>query len=214
MTYLELVNSVLVRLRENQVSTVSQSDYSTLIGEFVNDAKEEVERAAMWNALKNTYTVTTTAGTSLYTITDLGQTFTVLAVYNETNYYRLCQIDPITLRQRQIFSAQSGNVTEYCFKGVDTNGNTKVDFWPTPEGVETITFDVFRPQDKLSSDSTVLLVPYKPVILGALWRAVRERGEDGGNISTDAEREYRAALSDAIAMDSGHFDNQTDWVVI
>ena len=37
MTYLQLVNSVLRRLREEEVSTVSQNSYSKLIGEFVND---------------------------------------------------------------------------------------------------------------------------------------------------------------------------------
>ena len=39
MTYLQLVNSVLRRLRENEVDSVNQNNYSKLIGEFVNDAK-------------------------------------------------------------------------------------------------------------------------------------------------------------------------------
>ena len=36
MTYLELVNDVLVRLRESTVSTVGETTYSSLIGKFVN----------------------------------------------------------------------------------------------------------------------------------------------------------------------------------
>ena len=43
MTYLQLVNSVLRRLREDEVTTVGQTSYSKLIGEFVNDAKRTVE---------------------------------------------------------------------------------------------------------------------------------------------------------------------------
>jgi hypothetical protein len=39
MTYLQLVNKVLTRLRENTVDTVGQSTYSALVGELVNDAK-------------------------------------------------------------------------------------------------------------------------------------------------------------------------------
>ena len=51
MTYLEIVNSILVRLREPTVSTVGLDAYSTLIGKFVNDAKRQVEDAYAWNVL-------------------------------------------------------------------------------------------------------------------------------------------------------------------
>ena len=214
MTYLEIINSVLRRLRENTVVTITNSDYAAMIGELVNDAKEEVERAHLWNALRTYKTVTTTSGTSNYTITDLGQKFTILEVYNETNKYVLCQISPAELKKRQLFAPQEGTIVEYAFNGVNSSGDIKVDFWPTPSEAETITFEVYRHQDELSSDSTELLIPSKPVVLGAYWRAVRERGEDGGNISPDAEKEYRSALSDAIAMDAGHTNNQMDWYTV
>jgi len=42
MTYLDIVNKVLIRLREDEVSAVSQTAYSKLIGEFVNDALRQV----------------------------------------------------------------------------------------------------------------------------------------------------------------------------
>lgn len=212
MTYLEIINSVLRRLRENTVSISANSTYATMIGEFVNDAKEEVERAHLWNALRNTVTITTTPSTSQYSLTGLGQSFTILEVYNETNKYVMCQVSPAELKKRQLFTSQEGIVIEYAFNGVDSNGDIKVDFWPTPNTLETVSFHVYKPQAALSSDSTVLLIPSKPVVLGAYWRAVRERGEDGGNISPDAEKEYRTALGDAIAMDSEHTNHQTDWV--
>ncbi len=41
MTYLELINDVLIRLRETTVSTNAETTYSTLIGKFVNDAKRK-----------------------------------------------------------------------------------------------------------------------------------------------------------------------------
>jgi hypothetical protein len=58
-TYLQAVNSVLRRLRESEVSTVSESAYSKMIGELVNDAKASVEAAYGWNALTETLTATT-----------------------------------------------------------------------------------------------------------------------------------------------------------
>ena len=69
MTYLELVNSVLRRLRENTVATVSQSAYSQLVGMYVNDSKRQVEDAWGWEVLGTSLPVTTAPGTTLYTVT-------------------------------------------------------------------------------------------------------------------------------------------------
>ena len=54
MTYLEAVNKVLRRLRENTVSSVDETIYSRLIGEFVNDANHMVEDAWDWSNLRET----------------------------------------------------------------------------------------------------------------------------------------------------------------
>ena len=51
MTYLELVNDVLIRLRETTVSTVSETTYSALIGKFVNDAKRRLKTLTTGTAL-------------------------------------------------------------------------------------------------------------------------------------------------------------------
>ena len=61
MTYLQLVNSVLRRLREDQVATVEQNTYSQLIGELVNEAKETVENSWDWTGLRTTIVVPTVA---------------------------------------------------------------------------------------------------------------------------------------------------------
>jgi hypothetical protein len=66
MTYLELVNNVLKRLRERTVNAVSESAYSELIGVLVNDAKSEIENAWNWSALRNTLTLTTSSGVFNY----------------------------------------------------------------------------------------------------------------------------------------------------
>ncbi len=63
MTFLELVNDVLIRLREPTVTTVTLNSYSTLIGRFVNDAKRQIEDAFSWNVLGQTVTVSTVAAT-------------------------------------------------------------------------------------------------------------------------------------------------------
>ena len=42
MTYLNLVNNVLRRMREEEVASVSSNTYSKMVGDFVNDAKRAV----------------------------------------------------------------------------------------------------------------------------------------------------------------------------
>ena len=59
MNYLDLVNDVLIRLREDEVTATTDTPYAKLIGKFVNDAKRTVEDAYQWNALSETLTVTT-----------------------------------------------------------------------------------------------------------------------------------------------------------
>lgn len=75
MTYLELINDVLIRLRETTVATNGATTYSTLIGKFVNDAKRQVEDAFSWNVLGQNITLTTVAATYSYSLTGAGQNF-------------------------------------------------------------------------------------------------------------------------------------------
>ena len=64
MTYLQLVQSVLRRLREDDtITSVSDNSYSKLIGEFVNDAKRIVEDSWDWSSLRTTFTINTVANT-------------------------------------------------------------------------------------------------------------------------------------------------------
>lgn len=65
-TYLQLVNDVLVRLREPTVSSISQTAYSTLVGALVNDAKREVEDAWQWSQLLDYLTFNCIIGISSY----------------------------------------------------------------------------------------------------------------------------------------------------
>ena len=78
-TYLDLVNDVLVRLREAQVASVSQNTYSALIGKLLNDAKREVEDSWNWDTLRNTISFTTQQGTFNYNLANAGNKFRVIA---------------------------------------------------------------------------------------------------------------------------------------
>lgn len=68
MTYLELVNKVLKRMRETEVTTVSGSAISKVVGELVNDAKRVVEDAWQWSHLIDWVAIETVAGQYNYSL--------------------------------------------------------------------------------------------------------------------------------------------------
>ena len=215
MTYLELVNDVLVRLREEQVSTVSETTYSTLIGKFVNDAKRQIEDAYAWNVLGTTITVTTAQGTYSYALTGSGQKFQVLDVLNTTSNIRMKNIDFATMNRFQNFSTPvEGIPAYYAFDGVDGSYDTKVTIYPRPDGVYSIPFSLTVPQATLSSDSTVVKVPDTLVAQNAYARALVERGEDGGLSSSEAYLLYKAMLSDYIALEGTRYPENQEFVAI
>ena len=213
MTYLELVNDVLVRLRETTVATVSETSYSALIGKFINDAKRQIEDAYAWNVLGTTITLSTTAGTYQYALTGAGQKFQVIDVLNVTSNIGMKNIDYASMNRKQNFSTPvSGIPSEYAFDGVSTSYDTKVTIYPRPDGVYSIPFSLAVPQATLSSDSTVVAVPDVLVVQNAYARALVERGEDGGLSSSEAYQLYKSMLSDYIALEGTRYPENQEFV--
>ena len=89
MTYLELVNSVLRRLRESEVDTVqgvgNTNSYARLIGDFINESKSQVEATWDWSALRSTLTLTTTPNIFNYELNGAQNNAKVLDVWNDTS---------------------------------------------------------------------------------------------------------------------------------
>jgi hypothetical protein len=215
MTYLELINDVLIRLREPVVTTNNQTTYSTLIGKFVNDAKRQVEDAFSWNALGQTITVTTASSTSAYSLTGAGQKFQVMDVINTTSNIGLVNITFVDMNRKLNFTPLVNSIpTEFTFDGVDTNYDTKVNLYPIPDGVYTIKFALTVPQATLALDSTIVAVPDVLVAQNAYSRALIERGEDGGTSSSEAFLLYKSMLSDYIALESTRYPENQEFVAI
>jgi hypothetical protein len=214
MTYLELVNDVLIRLREATVTTVSETPYSTLIGKFVNDAKRQVEDAFPWNILGKDVTVTTTAGTYKYSLTNAGQKFQVLDAINSTSNIPLENIGFVEMNRYQNYAIVPASTipSKYTFDGVDSNYDAKVTLYPRPDGVYSLLFSLAVPQATLSSDSTVCLVPDVLVAQNAYSRALVERGEDGSMNSSEAFLLYKSMLSDYIALEGTRFPDYNEFL--
>ena len=212
-TYLELVNETLVRLREPEVTAVTDNAYSKLIGRFVNDAKRQVEDSYTWNALSETLTVTTSANLFNYVLTGIGQRFKVIDVINSQsdwflNYETTRKMDELFLNSGTVLV---GAPDRYNFNGVDSNGDTQVDLYPIPDGVYDIYFNVIKPQAEFTAASTQIKVPSEPVIFLAYAKALNERGEDNGLNSVEAYDLYRQSLSDHIAAEANRYPEELIW---
>ena len=215
MTYLELINDVLVRLREPTVATNNETTYSSLIGKFVNDAKRQVEDAFSWNALGTTVTLTTVANTYSYSLTGAGQKFQVMDAINTTSNVGLQNISFVQMNRFQNLVPVATGIPEYyAFDGVDASGDTKVSLYSRPDGVYTILFSLTVPQATLSSDSTSILVSDTLVAQNAYARALVERGEDGGLSSSEAYQLYKSMLSDSIALEATRYPENQEFVAI
>lgn len=210
MTYLELVNDVLIRLRESSVTTVGETTYSSLIGKFVNDAKRQIEDSFNWNVLSTTVTITTVANTHAYSMTGAGQKFQVNDAINTTSDVGLQNISFVRMNRNLNFGTPATGVpAEYAFSGVDGSGDTKVELYAIPDAVYTIVFDLAVPQAALSADATSVKVLDYLVAQSAYARALIERGEDGGTASSEAYALFRGMLSDAIALESTRYVENT-----
>lgn len=212
MNYLELVNDVLIRLRENEVSAITDTPYSKLIAKFVNDAKRQVEDAYNWNALSETLTVTTAPDLFNYVMTGSGQRFRLLDALclekdNFLTFRTTREMDDLFLNQ----TVQKDYPMYYNFNGVDANGDTQVDLYPVPDAIYNVNFNIIKPQAALSANSDVITVPSEPVIFLAYAKALVERGEDAGMTSAEAYQLYQTSLADHIAIEESRYPGENLW---
>jgi hypothetical protein len=210
MTYLEIVNRVLRRLRENEVSTVNETPYSTLIGDLVNVVKREVEDSWNWSVLRTTLTATTATDVFNYVLNGSGTRIRVLDVINDTDNIFIQQRGTRWFDQQFLIAdQQKGSPLYYNFNGVDANGNSQVDFFPIPDGVYNIRINCVVPQPELTLNTDVISVNAQLVIEGTIARAISERGEDGGY--QEQEQRYLNMGADLIAIESGQRLDELVW---
>ena len=212
MTYLNLVNAVLRRLREEEVATVSDTDYSKLIGDFVNDAKRQVEDAWDWSVLRTTFEITTVAGTSTYSLTDFGIRSKILYVHNETKNGKVLQESLQRIRELALGTDNAqGTINYFALDGVDSNGDIQIRLYQTPNSADSLSVYAVKRTDDLSADTDDTFVPSAPIIQYAFSFALRERGETGGQTAAEQAVFARQDLNNAIALDASLHPEETIW---
>lgn len=214
MTFLQLINDVLVRLRETQVGSNGETPYSTLIGRFVNDAKRQVEDSFNWNVLGQTFTVTTVAAQFSYPLTGIGQKFSVQDVLNTTSLIPMSNISFVEMNRYQNLGTPASGIPQYYAFDGTTGADANVLLYSRPDGVYSIPFSLTVPQATLTADGTSVLVPDFLVVQNAYARALVERGEDQGLSSSEAYQFYRGMLADAIALEGTRFPENQEFFAV
>lgn len=227
MTYLELVNAVLRRLREATVTSVSENSYSALVGEFINDAKRVVEDAWPWRALIDTVTVPLVAGTRTYDLEDYncdnsgapardrarvyvdpesGSPLIRITTDDEESYVPTVATSYQFVYRKQLQN-DSENDKPVAIIMLTNPGNTagqtniRIQSYPVPDDSYNLELFLVNPQNPLSSGSDTLLVPYDPVIQLAYLYCLYERGEEVGEMLSLTAEKAKDALGDAIMHD-------------
>ena len=227
MTYLELVNQVLMRLREDKAdkNSLDSNPYFAVIGAAVNDAKTTVEDAWEWGVLRTTKRIQVIQGESIVRIPDSREnSFKISHVLNADSGYFM-RPEPLAVIERQYMNEftvprEEAQVSSYGFyenywnptDDTDPDNGLQQIRLGSPANVFTnIIVHCSGGQAQLTEPLQRMRVPAAPVYLLATALASRERGETGGLAVGELLGLAKSALSDAIAIDTTRFPDEMVW---
>ena len=211
MNYLELVNGVLMRLREPSAPTVSVNEdpVVNLAKTFVNDAKRHVEAAHGWNATRNLWQFSTEAGIPAYVLEETSGGARITQVGRTGEYRHMDQWD-----LRAVIGQRPGSPWRWAWEGTDDSGNLMIRFDPIPDDAYPISVLGHKSLPDLEDDNDQLRLPDQPVLYYALALAARERGEVGGQTAMELFNMAQQYISDAIALDANLSPTEHTWAVV
>lgn len=223
-TLIQLVNDVGKNLRRSTGSTYTTLDQdfdAVLITQFLNMAKDMVEGEAQWDVLIGDVEFTSAVDTQTYDLSDDVGVLTsgtaanersqlVTAASGHVNAYDIT--DPNELRMRR--RTRDWVETQLALSpDVDEAYPVNFAFYPQGAGMtvafpypirqtRNYRFQLYTPQEELTTTTDVLSVPWRPVVMAATALACEERGEELGMTASTWWEQYNRALSEAIVINS------------
>ncbi len=215
MTYKDLVNSVLIRLRENEVTSVSQNSYSKLIGELVNDAKRIVEDSWDWHSLRTTFTINTIVNVFSYQLSESDVGLKTLDVINDTSNYFMKPVSSTYMNNAYLNSSvPNSSPVYYSWNGFSETGEALIDIYPIPDKQYTIRINAVDKKGRMSVDTDKAFAPSDAIIQYAYALAARERGETGGTSASELFGIANQTLADRIALDVARSEGEAVWMPV
>jgi len=222
-TYLKIVNDVLEKLREDSVTSVDDSAYSKLIGQFVNDAKDDMEDINHdWTVYETEIDTTILSdGTRIYDITQTNDRSKLLRSARDDDDRIPAAYDITTGEVGQLFDcalsdlkrerALTNTITDVRVPKVfaittdaDGRGFTFTLLWGS-NTVRSWRHYWYIPHASLATDgtddATEVQLPERPIRLRAIYYALNERGEEMGEPGGIAFSRSASAISAALETD-------------
>ena len=210
--YLDIVNSVLRRMRESTVSSLYENKQSSVVAEFVNDAKRECEDAHDWSVFRTDLALATSAGVSSYRLQDSQNRATVIDVRDLTSPAMLKQVSNAYIRRQNLLANPGQSRPSYwALDGIHSSGDSNISLWPIPDGIYNIRVHCVLRPDELTAEGSILQIPSKPVELLTWALASQERGDvDAGDLRSLFQL-AKNALADAIMYDAAKNPDEQVW---
>ena len=207
MTYLDLVNQVLLRLRDDKIGAFTDDVYVETIKTLVNDAKFFVENSWEWNI--NRHVDKFIANKNAVTLPNSNLTGYRLYNVRDTNGRRL-RLIPKGYALDKVKASPSEKPWGYYHAGRNQTEQA-VGIFPPPVNNPVFEAEAYYPSPPLVAEGDVLYIPALPVIMYATAFAVRERGETGGTSSQEWTAFAQQALKDAISKDTLWNPDEFTW---
>ena len=244
MNYLEMVNEVLVRMREDEILSVTDSNndpQQKLVCKFVKDAVEFVMGSHTWNAQRKVWTVPLLESKDRYTLPASGQGAAVYTVRFSGTEELLNEANARYLSTKK---GHAGKPSMYSTAWTD-RGDLAIQLYPSPddryqpsgdltsseygvaeyaiaeynglgeaESTNELVIYGYSQASRLSTDSDDVALPNMPVMYYAMAYASRERGELGGQSTGELFALAASYLSDSIAWDTNNSSLEYIWSAV
>jgi len=221
MAYLQLVNAVLIRLRENTIASgqIDSNPFYRLIGSTINDAKDTIEDAWQWSSLRSTEDVGVAVDESVVELPDSTDNHYHMGdvLHKELGFY--LEFKPESWMRKQYANndsspVPSGTPRYWAHTEEGLNGEKQLKIYPPNDTTCNLSIHSIKHQDTLTLSSDRLKIPALPVYSLATALASRERGEIGGTPVSELFAIAATHLSDAIAHDTDKFPEETIWYTV
>jgi hypothetical protein len=226
MQVVDIVNKVMKRLREPTIVSLTESSYAMIVTEFVADIHEELLDYD-WSSMQHTMEVPVDSGQRVLDLSRLesnggdvlagSRVSTINSIPLWVKYFNSSNTtnDPIGFDvdislpedvEQTYYDAtnvSTGVINEVAFRGNPSRDGLEAILYPT-SAARHLRIRMWTPEaviDTTNDASREVLVPWKPLYLGALYLALNERGEEIGEPGGLAEKRYINAVDRAKEAD-------------
>jgi len=201
MNALQLVNAVLVKLRQSEVAGLASLDaYGKDVLQTLNDVQNELYQQKNWSFLKETQEIILATGTQNYPMeTDFGRK--ILVYRNDPSYYELDHLSDDEWIEETYGRADQGTPYIYRFFGRDASGKPLIWLFYVPDASfnnKKLYLDYMTKLTPLAADAETSPFDEGILIQGAFCKI---KTNDGDLAPKDAQ-DYERARASYIAADA------------